>query len=238
MTFPLRVFAWLSIACGFTAALSAQITLSATHRGWYDHRGDPGGSANIFVGTTDGLTVRNYFVFDRAGYPELAGKPVSRATLEVFLPNDEAGAYFSEDAEDNGALYSLSGFTGDLAALIDGTGGVAAYDALGGGAGPWWGAHTVSWADNAPGRLLTISLLPSFLDYFNTTDGIFAMGGELSDPFDGPESGEDYMFAFTDQATVRLRLEFGAVPEPSTYGLMGASVLAVLIWRRNRRAVR
>jgi len=237
MRFPPHVFASLSLVLGLATTLPAQITLTATQRGWYDQHGDPSASANFFVGVTGGLTVRNYFVFDRAGAPELAGKTATRATMEIFLPNNEGDAYFSEDATDSGALYSLFGFNGDIASLINGTGGVAAYEAL--GSGSLWGTQTVSAADNAPGRLVTIELLPSFLDYFNSADGLFAMGGELTDPLDGIDSGADYMFAFTELAPdVRLRLEFGAVPEPSTYGLMGASALAVVIWRRNRRAAR
>lgn len=113
----------LAALAGGTAAGAA--TLASTDNGWYDQRGEhETWNINTFTGYLDGDVLRSWYVFDISA---LTG-PVSSAVLTFVGGN---GNYVSSDASETASLYDV---TTDLAALVGGTGGTAAFEDLGSGA--------------------------------------------------------------------------------------------------------
>jgi hypothetical protein len=247
-----------SLKCGLFAAAAGLLTASASaqlidygpitssRQGWYSDSGDA--SANFGndadplypyqVGNFDTQTLRNFFIFER---PNLANALFQTATLDIFLPGQSGASYLSADPSDVGAVFSLYQFSGDLGALKDGSDAAGSFAALA-PSGSLFGSVTVSESTNA-GVLLSIELNSFFIDYLNSVSGEFAFAGGLANADASPLTDE---LLFWNSELVRdeqgglhfpqLRLQFVAVPEPSTYGLIGAAALGLLVWRR--RAVK
>lgn len=107
-----------------------------------------------------------------------------------------------------GLTYTLWDFQGAQDSLLDGLGGVAAYTDLGSGAS--FASRLVGPADNGTQVLLNLNAA-ALNEIFgslevNEGSGIFIVGGSL------------------DQGN--------PVPEPSTYGLIGAGLVALALLRR------
>lgn len=230
----------LLVAFGLAAITAAPIAsaqlLTAVDQGNYDQFGfsDPeftGYVAGIFETNPE---FRNFFIFDRS----LVRGPITSATLEIFnpapSPDFDLAGYVSRSLTETYSLYDV---TTELSGLIGGT--TDAFEDL--GTGLLYGSSTVSAANN--GQWISITLNAAFLAAINSGTDHIAIGGALT-TLDDPD-GLELIFADSGSAPLaRLTLipsgshPIQPIPEPSTYGLMGAALLLVGATVRKRRTAR
>jgi PEP-CTERM motif len=204
-----------------TQAHPASITLDATARGWYDSAGNFSGSDNYIAGRIGAVEFRNFFRFDLSAVTE----SVISATLRLFNP-DVTGA----------ETYEVNQYSGSVASLIGGTGGLAAFADLGDGA--LLGTANISVGDG--GSYTEITLDGAALALIDAAGSSIAFGGWLSSLGIG---GAEYVFGFSgggNMSETQLILETSGiptvtVPEPGTLGLILGG-LGMLGWRLRRRA--
>lgn len=211
---------------------SAQV-ITAIDQGNYDQFGfsDP-----TFTGYVAGIfdtnpEYRNFFVFDRSS---IHG-PITSATLQIYNPAQSSdfvlAGYVSNSPTET---YSLFDVSTPLTGLLAGTSN--AFADL--GSGTLFGRTIVTPADN--GLWLSISLNDAFLSALNSTSGSIAIGGALT-TLNSP-TGMELIFADSGDGPMAQLLvtveEASPVPEPSTYGLLGAGALLVGITLRRRLRTR
>jgi hypothetical protein len=163
------LFAALSLG-GTTTADAAAI--NAFDNGWYSDNGNTDASIgqNIIVGRNIGL-FNNYFAFNLSS---LAGMSVTSATLTTFADN---GFYSSVDASET---YGLFDYTGSINNLLNGTGGVPAYNDLGSGAS--YGQIVVPGPNRSMPELniaLSLSAIADINSVLNSGDQRFVVGGSI-----------------------------------------------------------
>ena len=218
---PLWVIVLLSaLICGAASrASAATIVLGAIDQGWYRQNGEHlVANPNYVAGMTGGNQFRNFFVFDLAGLTSIQSAALRLNTEE----------YSSADPTET---YTLFDVTTPIASLINGTGGLGAFDDL--GSGTSYGSRVYSLGDEFQVRDLTLN--PAALTALNLTiGGLFALGGALTS-LDPSTPGNEFVFGFSGNNLARLVLETERdVPEPSTLLLVGAGA-AVGLSRRFRR---
>jgi PEP-CTERM motif len=210
---PLGVLAVFSTA----ATASTQIVNPAS-RGAYTSEGvfgttgsgTPGG--NFFTGNL-GLEYRSFFGFDLGGVT---------GTITA------ASITFGSGAASLDPNLGLFAYTGSYSNLVNGTGGVAAFDDLGSGAS--YGTVVVSTSDIT----FTVILDAVALADLNAAEGgDFALGGAVSNWAGGAD-----LFGQTRAETPSyLTLTTAAVPEPSTWAMMALGFAGLgLMGYRSRRA--
>jgi hypothetical protein len=210
------------LACAATTAHAASITLDATHRGWYNSNGDVL-SDNYIAGSLFGAEYRDYFRFDLSAMTET----VISATLRLFT-GEASGT----------ETYEVNQYSGSIASLIAGTGGLAAFADLGDGVA--LGSVTIGTADDY--TFIDIALNGAALALIDAAGSAIAFGGAVTTL----GFGDEYVFGFTGGGfpeDSQLILEtsgiplppVAGVPEPGTLGLILGG-LGMLGWRLRRRA--
>jgi len=230
-----RIATALGALALITGAASAQ-TINTTDRGWYNEFGlHQTTNDNYVVGAADsegGSLFRNFFVFD---IPTLSGSDYTSAILRLYNPASLVGVT---------ETFELWSYEGDIAKLVDGTGGPAAVEDLGDGTV----LGTVS-IDTAVANVVEISLNSAGLAAVNAKKGQqIAFGGTLTNLSEGADV---YAFGFSGNnpanpadgdSTLVLTSTGGTngggepVPEPGEWAAMGilGAGLAGLVLRKRR----
>jgi len=201
-----------------TASAQSQVVIDATDRGWYDDTGFHGpGNDNYFVGNFQRETRRNWFVFD------LSTIDVEIVALQLRALNPASG-FFSGDAVETYVNYDV---TTNLTDLINGLGGVAAYDDL--GSGTVYASYDASNSDNA--TIIVIDLnAAAVADANAAAGGLWGIGGAITTL----NGGNEYLFGFTDGGNpADTQLVVTLIPAPGVLALLG---LAGLVGPNRRRS--
>ena len=171
--------------------------------------------------------------FDTSG---LTGT-ITAATVRYFLPED---TFFSWTGSETFRVYDVTTSASALSAFN--IGATSIYNDL--GSGTLFGSTTIT--ASLEGGYVDVALNSNFLSYINgSAPDIFSLGGALTSAIFGESA---YIFSGTgDPTDGRTQLLLWgaspaqgnvAVPEPSTYGLIGAAALLAGIAYRRRKAAR
>jgi hypothetical protein len=212
------------------AAFGATITLTASQYGFYYPTGVRT-AGNHAVGWYSGADeeIRHYLVFDRSA---ISGT-ITGATLRL---GNSATSFSTPDGAETWAIFDVNT---ELAALTGGTGGVGAYNDLGGGTE--LGSLVVSGSVNNTVSELTLNT--AGIAYLNGLSGQFAFGGALTTLTRNPEISERLFNSSSSAGLVRelvVTYEAAApaaeVPEPGTWLLVAAGLTVLGRTKRPRAA--
>ena len=223
------------LAAGLLAASAgaaqADVTILAQDNGWYDSLGAHSpANLNIVTGHCClGREFNSWFAFD------LSGAGAASAIAITFVRN---GSFRTDTGSESIALYD---FTGSVADLVGGTGGVAAFTDL--GSGVVLGGHTITAAHFSIMPQFTVVLPDAFVAQFNTARGLtdprIALGARMTTFIPG---GTDEAFWFNSNAESAAYLTVTPIqvqrpiPEPALWALLilgFASVGGLLRARRS-----
>jgi len=218
-------FFMLCLGFAFPNFVSAQINvdLDADDRGWYREDGfHESDNENYLTGIFDLTGVRSdrnsFFVFDLVDI-----QVVESASLRLFLPSD---GYNSADSDET---FSVFDFDGDLTDLVDGAGGIAAYDNLGDGLN--FGSIDIEAANE--NSFIDIELNADGIAFLNARAGDFAVLGGSITSLNSAVGASGNEFVFGETETVQApQLLLVAVPEPSSIALIGLAFAAISSRRR------
>ena len=207
-----------AIALGVVAiTASAQagvVEIDATDQGWYDSTGFHAPiNPNYFVGTVDGRTFRNWFVFD------LSTIDVEIVALQLRARNPVDG-FFSKDGFETYVNYDV---TTNLHDLINGLGGIPAYDDL--GSGTVYASYDASKADNDTTVAIDLNAA-AVADANAVAGGLWGIGGAITTL----SGGDEYLFGFS--GGIGAQLVVTLIPAPGVLALLG---LAALVGPTRRR---
>jgi len=164
MRHPLLLAA-LSLTILTPCAPAGTVVLDAVDRGWYGNDGSAiPSSTNFIVGNASGGIFRNWFVFDLS----VIDQPIISAELHLWN-----FVYVSSDPTETYTLFDVST---SPSVLMNGTGGIPAFNDL--GSGSIYGSYLASSADDD--SFIDITLNSASLVSLNETAGQWAVGGALT----------------------------------------------------------
>ncbi|MEQ8667669.1 MAG: hypothetical protein RIC12_00765 [Pirellulales bacterium] len=192
----LSYFLTLVLALLLTCTANAQLTRLAVDNGFYQSGLHNPLNMNYFTGQITGTQTHSFFVFD---VPD-AGGSISSAMLRI--PTYDV---VTADAFESLGVFDV---TTDLGALLDGTGGLAAYDDLASGVA--FGAADIP--GTKPPTFIEVPLNAEAIHQINNGSGAFALGAALTS-IDGPD--DQYAFAFSRTGVPELVLDAPSNPGQS-----------------------
>lgn len=217
----MNVMKGTAIALGVVAITASTqagvVIINTTDRGWYDDTGfhDPEND-NYIVGNFGDFTWRNWFVFD------LSTIDVQIVALQLRALNPVDG-FFSGDAVETYVNYDV---TTNLTDLVDGLGGLPAYDDL--GSGTVYSSYEASESDNE--TIIVIDLNAAAVSDANAAaGGLWGIGGAITTL----NGGDEFLFGFTGGGNdADTQLVVTLIPAPGVLALLG---LAGLVGPTRRR---
>lgn len=233
----MKTYTWTALAGALVLSLAASgsagaatTTIQAQDSGWYRDNGvHPPANTNTFTGRNPVYESRGWFQFDVAG-----SAPATAISITFYAQ----GNLRTDTGTESIAIFD---YTGSVASLVAGTGGVAAFDDL--GSGVQMGAHTITGADFSPMPAFTVRLSNAFVTQFNSTRGsadpLIALGAALTSPYLNEQS-QGFWSMSSSGPSAYLTAETAAVPEPATWAMMilgfGAAGTALRSRRRTLAA--
>ena len=176
-------------------------------------------TGNHFSGYTEAsdFIARSFFHFDLGP----VRNTVLSASLKLKLSrNFHFGGTFGYRSEDPTETFGLFDFTGDLASLIQGSGGMDAYDDLGNGT--QFGGVVLSKSDE--GSVIIIDLDNVAVMTINSNSGSsIAFGGAVT-TLSGQTSNTEAVFGDSHGTSLPSQLILEIIPEPSTVYLIGVGI--------------
>lgn len=219
--------ALFAVGLSFTGAASAQQTINSSDNGWYLDNGVHGPTnTNTYSGEFQSQLYRGFWQFDLTGLV-----PASSISI-TFLGNN--GTFETDTGSETIALFD---FTGSVATLLNGTGGLAAYNDL--GTGSLLGGHTITAADGSRMPEFTVALSSAFVSQFNSalgsSDPRIALGAASQTALIGG-AWDGFWIASGVTPAARLNITTGAaaVPEPESWAMMLLGFAAIGFAHRRR----